>query len=163
MQIYKIHTISQNYFQKIKFQFSPDTIPASLLSSPSHTPAPYLLRIFFALKEERRNGANTEQVGGKTVVGLANGIRGNRRIFRTFLHLEQEQIVLNLEIQTLGDSRELLIIKGRSNNYNNHNIVAICFSTAALIKALMDIPACLARKAMRLCVSGEIRILSEPE
>ena len=44
-----------------------------------------------------------------------------------------------------------------------YNIVAICFSTADLIKAFIDIPACWARMAILLCVSEEIRMFREPE
>jgi hypothetical protein len=61
MQIYKIHTINKNYFPKIKIQFSPDTIPAFLLSSPStHTCsvfAPYLFRSIGRKKERSKYGA----------------------------------------------------------------------------------------------------------
>lgn len=44
-----------------------------------------------------------------------------------------------------------------------YNIAATCFSTAVLIKEFMDIPACFARMAILLCVSGEIRTFNAPE
>lgn len=62
-----------------------------------------------------------------------------------------------------ADKRCERSLKESANILSCYIIVAICFSTAALINAFMDMPACLASEAIRLCVSGEMRMFSDPE
>lgn len=67
----------------------------------------------------------------------------------------------------LGSTKILLFLQstmrqGVKISYRQ-SMAAICFSTAVRMKELIDTPACLARYATRVWMSGVRRTLSEPE
>ena len=66
------------------------------------------------------------------------------------------------------DNAKLMLLRRLPSIYGvkisyRQSMAAICFSTAVRMKELIETPACLARYATRVCISGVRRTLSDPE